>query len=103
MQTTVERLTTMRQSGSLNAYLTARSFFFWSYLTFQHSRKKKQIIGLLVFQIEGDAGAVASKMASELIARIDTDGNGTLDEEEFLTVRPLLLLLPSTSTSTKIS
>ena len=98
MQTTVERLTTKKQSGSLNAYLTARSFFFWSYLTFQHSRKKKQIIGLLVFQIEGDAGAVASKMASELIARIDTDGNGTLDEEEFLTVRPLLL--PSTSTST---
>ena len=42
---------------------------------------------LFVFQIEGDVEAVASKMASELIARIDTDGNGTLDEHEFLTVR----------------
>ena len=34
-------------------------------------------------------------MASDLIARIDTDGNGTLDEEEFLTVNPLLLLDPT--------
>ena len=42
-------------------------------------------------------------MASELIARIDTDGNGTLDEEEFLTVNPLLLLGPTLTLSQHLS
>ena len=37
-------------------------------------------------QIEGDCEAVASMMADSLIARIDTDGDGTLNEEEFLRV-----------------
>ena len=56
----------------------------------------------LVLQIEGDAGAVASKMASELIARIDTDGNGTLDEEEFLTVSSPHCSLATLSISCKL-
>ena len=42
-------------------------------------------------------------MASELIARIDTDGNGTLDEEEFLTVNSLLLLGPTLTLSQYLS